>query len=470
MSRGAEASAITRLEAEGYVSPFPGYPAATAASGLLFLSGVRGGDDASAPKRFDDLPVAGRALQQGYFIADMPEAAVAADAWQAHVNLDHLLTAGGSEDSQIVRQHIWQKDKRFFPVYETTRMHWQKVPPPSSGVGITSLPGLNSHWYGITGIASRCEPDSLFGPRRMLTPFDNKELPSASFYSQAVATGPLAFLAGHIPIKTSEPGMPVVMGYGDVPKEGRFLQRGRSHPDSRDGPIAAQAWFTLNEIARLLRDVGSSMSEVVMLTVFLQDLRDFPTYHRVHRHFFPEAGPALCVMGFNEVGHRGTLIEIEPTVLLKDERVRRRDIGWDGPAPFAAPAAVAAGPFVFFSGMLGYREDGTFPTSSADLTGPAQDLARQAERYESTPGAAAQIVLALERLRALTAKADVAGLEALLKMCVCFYHPGDLQAFEAVRNLMGWTVLPASDFVAVPGPGPVPQATVQIEAIGYAPV
>lgn len=459
--------AIKRIDVDDYSNPFPGYPAATSAGGLLFVSGVRGGRDSRKPSRFGDLPSEGCELEQGFFIADLAEGEVAADAWETHTNLDHLLTAAGSKGDQVLRQHIWQRDKRFFPVYETTRMYWQPTPSPSSGIGVTGLPGHYSHWYGITGIATLEDPESAFGTRRVLTPFDNPGLPSASFYSQAVASGPLAFLAGFIPVKTNEPGKPVVMGYDDVPAEGRFLQRGRSHPDSRDGPIASQAWYVLDEIRKVLEGIGSSLSDIVLLTVFLQDVRDFATFHRVYRHFFPEGGPALSVMNFNEVGHRGTLIEVEPTALLAHDSVKRRQVDWSGVAPFAAPAAVAAGPFIFFSGVMGYDEDGSFPMSGRELRGDQREIALLAEPFEHTPGTAAQSVLSIERLRQLSEQAGAHGLAGVAKMCVYFRHEADFAAFETVRRLMHWSELPASDFVAVPNPGPVWQASVQIEAIGY---
>jgi enamine deaminase RidA (YjgF/YER057c/UK114 family) len=346
-------------------------------------------------------------------------------------------------------------------------MQWQPVPPPSSGVGVVSLPGHYSHWYGITGIATLNESDSPFGARRILTPLDHPDLPSASFYSQAVASGPLVFLAGFIPVKTNEPGKPVVMGYDDVPPEGRFLQRGRSHPDSRDGPIAAQAWYTFDEIRKVLSGVGSSLADIILLTVFLQDVRDFPTFHRVYRHFFPDRGPALSVMNYSEVGHRGTLIEIESTALLADGAISRRDIEWPGAAPFAAPAAVAAGPIVFYSGVLGYAEDGTFPVSGRELAGEQREIALLAEPFEHARGTAAQAVLAIDRLRRLSHEAGGGGLEGIAKMCVYLRSREDFNLFETVRRLMGWSDLPASDFVVIPGPGPVREANIQIEAIGF---
>ena len=70
----------------------------------------------------------------------------------------------------------------------------------------------------------RCFPD-----RATIRTFDNKDFPSAGFYSQAVRCGPLVFLAGHIPIETSKPGNPVILGFARYPR-GRPFSGHRSQP------------------------------------------------------------------------------------------------------------------------------------------------------------------------------------------------------------------------------------------------
>ena len=181
--------------------------------------------------------------------------------------------------------------------------------------------------------------------RATVRAFDNKELPAASFYSQAVCCGPLVFLAGHIPVETTKPGKPVVRGFDDIPEAGRFLATGRSHPDSRQGADHRPDVVLLRQDPRDLA-ARASMPDMVHVNIFLQDVRDFGTFHRVHRHFFPEGGPALVVTGFNEVGHRSIQIEIEPTALEPGSAFASRSVGWPIKAPFAGPAAVKTGNLV----------------------------------------------------------------------------------------------------------------------------
>ncbi len=446
-------------------SVFAPYPVAVKGAGLIFLSGLRGARPGVAPAAFDEIPAAGRDKQQGFALVDAIEGMVAADAWAVHETLEIVLAAAGSSGEQLLRQHIWQRDKRYFPIYENIRMHWQPAACPSSGLGIGTFVGHGSRWYGVDGIAVGQEPGSLFGDRVVVTPADNTDLPSASFYSQAVQSGPLAFLAGHIPINTAAPGQPLITRFDDIPEEGRFLATGRSHPDSRDGPIAVQSWYVYNELRRTLATQGLTMDDVVHLNVYLSDLRDFPTFHRVHRHFFPTQAPALCVTGFDEVGHRGCRIEIELTALRADHN--RRQIDWACAAPFAGAAAVQAGPIVFFAGMLGLSDAGRLVMGAADVPPSGRSLVERLQAREHTPGCAAQCWMAWSRLAQTAAALDMP-LSNLAKTLVYLAHSGDFEVYEAVREafISAADPLPACECVVIQGPGPTPEAAMQIDAIG----
>jgi enamine deaminase RidA (YjgF/YER057c/UK114 family) len=453
------------LNVEGITPVVRGYPTALVSNGVLFISGLRGGRCDGVPV-FDDLPEAVRCEANGFVLADGLEGDVAADAWAAHDNLDRVLKAAGSDSAQVLRQHIWQRDKRFFPIYERIRMEWQKVPAPSSGLGVAEVVGRFSRWIGMDALAIVPGLNPDLPARATVRAFDNKDLPAASFYSQAVRCGPLVFLAGHIPVETTKPGKPVIRGFDDIPEEGRFLATGRSHPDSRQGPIAAQAWYCYNNIRETLAAQGITMGDMVHVNVFLQDIRDFGTFHRVHRHFFPERGPALVVTGFNEVGHRSMSIEIEPTALEPGSALASRWVGWPVKAPFAGPAAIRTGPLWFFAGMLGLNANGTLARSARDLDDPVgrrvvEDLAR----FERNPGLAAQSWQAWSLLRSVCDKAGVP-LNKLAKITLYLRSAADLWICEEIReSFFGHSPRHAAEFVAIQGAGPVPDAHVQIEAM-----
>jgi enamine deaminase RidA (YjgF/YER057c/UK114 family) len=448
---------------------FAPYPLAVKAAGLVFLSGIRAGSLRGASQTFADMPAVARGKQQGFALADYDEGVVTAESWWTHENLERVLKAAGSSGDQILRQHIWQRDKRFFPCYEAIRKHWQPSPSPSSGLGVKSISGGQRGWIGLDGIAVCPDTSSLFTPRSVIAAVDYQALPSASHYSQAVKSGPFVFTAGHIAIKTNEPGKPLVNSFDDVPSEGRFLATGRSHPDSRDGPIAAQAWYVVKELQRTLEDKGLSLGDVINVTVYLADLRDFATYHRIHQHFFPENPPALCVTGFDEVGHRGCRIEVELTALQAEARVMRQPIAWADAAPFHAPAAMRAGPLLFYSGMPGLGANGELVSGVDALPPSVRTLIQPLEKVERVRGLAAQCWAALNSLQAAAVRAG-SSLEGIVKTTVYLSDEDDLKIYEAVRKaFLKDDDLPAFDCVIVHGPGPLRRAHVQIEAIGNVP-
>lgn len=434
-----------RLDAA--VSPFAPYPDAVWARGLVFTSGVRPG---AAGPGFGALPASGRKKEQGYGLADRDEGRLAQSAFGAHGSLEAVLNAAGSDNAQILRQHVWQKDKRFFPVYENVRIGWQPSPAPSSGLGVCGMPGTPDAWIGLDAIAVAPGTDPLFPPRAVIADVNQKALPSASHYAQAVRSGPLVFTAGHIAIKTQEPGKPVVQGFDDLPEEGKALATGRSHPDSRDGPIAAQAWYIYDQLKALLARGGFVFENVVLSTVYLADPRDFAVFHRVHRLFFPEHEPALCVSTFDEVGHRGCRIEIELTVLDPAAGLDMSAVDWTIPKPLAAPAGRWAGPFLFLSGVPGLDTEGRLVEPTGDR---AADVTAQSEA-------------ALARLGEVLGSVGL-DFASLAKLTLYAEEEGDLALFEAARRAVmpDDGTLPAFECVLIPSGGPIAGAYIQIDAI-----
>jgi enamine deaminase RidA (YjgF/YER057c/UK114 family) len=447
-------------------NPFPGYPHAVKAQGLVFTSGMRPQLARGAVSSFEDLPPEGQAKKQGFALADHDEGAVSAHSWSVHENLEKVLEAAGTSGTQILRQHIWQRDKRYFPCFEQVRKVWQPAPSPSSGLGVKQIAGPGSYWIGIDAIAAVPGESKLFEERLVTRAVDNKDLPSASHYSQAVRSGPFVFTAGHIPINTSLAGKPLVTSFDDVPEDGRFLATGRSHPDSRDGPIAVQAWYVYSQLRETLEQQGLDLSNAVHATVYLADLRDLAVFHRVHQHFFPRNPPSICVTGFDEVGHRNCRIEIELTAIDPSADIASSMIDWPGIAPLAGAAARIVGPLIFYSGITGVGTRGHIVRDADEFTGEAASLVRNVAQIERVAGLAAQCWQSFETLRDLAARAG-SSLEELAKMTVYVADRRDLETFEAIRPVfIGDENLPALEAVVVHGPGPVRDLHVQIEAIG----
>jgi 2-iminobutanoate/2-iminopropanoate deaminase len=86
-------------------------------------------------------------------------------------------------------------------------------------------------------------------------------------YSQAVVHGGLAFLCGQGPVD---------------PATGRVVE----------SDITAQTERVLQNLSAVLEASGSSLAQVVKVTVFLADMNDFQKMNQVYARYFPHDPPA----------------------------------------------------------------------------------------------------------------------------------------------------------------------------------
>jgi len=58
------------------------------------------------------------------------------------------------------------------------------------------------------------------------------------------------------------------------------------------GPIEEQCRWTIESLRRALAPAGADLEDVVKITVYLDDPRDFGRYNRVFAEYFPDGGIA----------------------------------------------------------------------------------------------------------------------------------------------------------------------------------
>ncbi|MEF8851918.1 MAG: Rid family detoxifying hydrolase [Haloarculaceae archaeon] len=104
-------------------------------------------------------------------------------------------------------------------------------------------------------------------------------------YSQATTTGDLLFTAGQLPLTT----------------DGELLD---------DEPVAAQARQCLENVAAVLAAEELDMSDVLKVTVFLDDVDDFAEMNDTYAEFFGEEPPARSAVEVGAVP-KGAAVEIE---------------------------------------------------------------------------------------------------------------------------------------------------------------
>ena len=442
------------------------WPAYVAAGPLLFFSGQQGvrADGESLCTSFEDVTGVAPGGNGGFAWVNRIEGPVGAQAIAIYERYRSLLGQAGGGLEHLVRLHLYQRDKRFFPVFDRIRRHNEPVAPtPSTAVGMGRFDPDDHARFCIDAIALNPSAEQSFGRRHAL---GTASQPTAASYSHVMGAGPLRFLAGQIPIDTSRPGAPLIRNYEDIPEEGRVLRVGRSHEDTRNGPIAAQTWFTYDLIRRHLLSAGSSLDQILNLTVYLQDMRDFPTFHRVHEQFFPERPPAMTVIAGAEVGHKGTLIEIEPTALALDAPFARRAVtSPSGLAPAQMSVLVEAGGLAFLSGMLGLTDEGNPVTTFNELPARCRRGLKKGSAA-ATNRAVLQALMALARVEQALSMVN-ADLGSVVHLSLFLddirqflaLEPHLVRAFGAER--------PAFTVTQCPAPGPVTGAQVSMTAIAW---
>jgi 2-iminobutanoate/2-iminopropanoate deaminase len=82
-----------------------------------------------------------------------------------------------------------------------------------------------------------------------------------------------------------------------------------------EGGVAEQTEQALKNLQAIVEAAGSSLANVVKVTVLLHDINDFATMNSVYSRFFSENQPARAAFGGNDLP-LGALVEIECIALV----------------------------------------------------------------------------------------------------------------------------------------------------------
>ncbi len=137
-----------------------------------------------------------------------------------------------------------------------------------------------------------------------------------SRYAPFRRAGDLVLFAG---ITAADPATAkVITGYADLSPEARKLagESGEMSTDMKEGPIAAQSWYVLNNLRLTVEAAGGTFDDVVKLTQYFRDLRDFPIYNRIRTTFFRDP-PASTVVQVSELlPTPEILLEVDATAYI----------------------------------------------------------------------------------------------------------------------------------------------------------
>ena len=84
--------------------------------------------------------------------------------------------------------------------------------------------------------------------------------------------------------------------------------------------IRAQTRAVIENIARILGEVGGRLSDVVEVSTFLVNMNDFGGYNEAYGEFFGSDGPARTTVAVHQLPHPHLLIEIKAVAYLPQPR------------------------------------------------------------------------------------------------------------------------------------------------------
>lgn len=116
-------------------------------------------------------------------------------------------------------------------------------------------------------------------------------------YSQAVKVGDTVYLSGQIPLD---------------PASGEMV----------NGEIRVQIARVFDNLAAVARAAGGSLQDVVKLSVFLVDLKNFPQVNEIMVQYFKEPYPARAAVGVAALP-RGAQVEMDAVMVLAGKAQRR---------------------------------------------------------------------------------------------------------------------------------------------------
>ncbi|CAB4906421.1 unannotated protein [freshwater metagenome] len=135
-------------------------------------------------------------------------------------------------------------------------------------------------------------------------------------YAPYRRAGDLVFFAGIIAADVALGR--VINGYADLPAAARLAagQTGEMSTDEKEGPIAAQSWYVLDALRRTVASAGGTLDDLVNVTQFFTDLRDYPVYARIRSQFFTTPPASTCVGVVELLPNHLTLLEVQAVAYI----------------------------------------------------------------------------------------------------------------------------------------------------------
>jgi enamine deaminase RidA (YjgF/YER057c/UK114 family) len=370
------------------------------------------------------------------------------EALRIFENLDAVLRAAGTDRTNLVRTDQYYTTVKAVPPYQQVRREFLdgRIPPSTSiAQQRFLLPGADMNIQAMAVV-----PEKGFAVEHL----KHEQLAGrpTSGYSPALTVGDFIFLPGI----TS-------LAIGDEPRRNGIAAAALMAEGAQWGgqPIKLETEFIITKrMTASLALAGAMLEDVVHAQVYLTDRDDYSAFNAAWTKHFGAAGPTVSIIPCIERGlapYDGK-IEINVIAAKPGSAARKQHIDAGIATAFRhQPQAVKAGDLLFIPALMAADRDGLLPAAAAD---PRQPY------FSSSPEMQAEAII--DNIARLCAAADTS-LANVVRLLLFFTDIGAFYpVYKAWERRFGGRPLPFSA-VEVPGPLPVPGATVMMEAWAYAP-
>src|SRR5215472_3647963 len=370
------------------------------------------------------------------------------EALRIFANLDGVLHAAGTDCTNLVRTDQYYTTVKAVPPYQQVRREFLRGRiPPSTSIAQQGLllPGADMNIQAVAAIPKRgFEVEHLSHAQLKGRP--------TSGYSPALTVGDFIFIPGI----TS-------LAIGDEPRRNGVATAALMAEGMQWGgqPIKLEAEFIITKrMAASLALAGARLEDVVHAQVYLTDRGDYSAFNEVWTRHFGEACPSVSIIPCIEHGlapYDGK-IEINVIAAKPNSKASKRHVNAGVTTAFRhQPQAVKAGDLLFIPALMAVDHDGLVTSAVLDPRQP---------HFSSSPEVQAEAIIGNVARLCQTAGTSLANVVRVL-----LFHT-DIDEFYTVYKAwerhLGGHPLPFSA-VEVPGPLPIPGATVMMETWVYAP-
>jgi enamine deaminase RidA (YjgF/YER057c/UK114 family) len=368
------------------------------------------------------------------------------EALRIFQNLDAVLRAAGTDRTNLVRTDQYYTTVNAVPPYQQVRREFLSGRiPPSTSIAQQRFP-LTGADMNIQAMAAI--PGNGFAVEHL----KHAQLAGrpTSGYSPALTVGDFIFLPGI----TS-------LAIGDEPRRNGVAAAALMAEGAQWGgqPIKLETDFIIaKRMTASLALAGATLNDVVHAQVYLTDRDDYSAFNEAWTRHFGENGPTVSIIPCIERGlapYDGK-IEINIIAAKPGSAAAKRHIDAGVATAFRhQPQAVRAGDLLFMPALMAADRNGLLPATAVD---PRQPY------FSSSPEAQAEAII--DDITKLceaggTALANVVRVLLFLTDMAAFYP-----VYKTWERRLGGRPLPFAA-IEVPGPLPVPEATVMMETWAY---